>query len=367
MKPKTIIERLIKAINENKNAEVIKEYTEVVTDNIEESAKENNFYQLPYEILSSIIKNVDFSNDDEISKPIELLQTIIQNTSKAYPKESIFLLNDLQLSKLPEMTIDSIINIITMFSSSPLLTKLGELQIEEKLLPKPDYAFQIMKLEKEIETLKKEKAQEKEIVFPPITEKPNDFEENVFVACEQGKLSSVQYHFEVLHADINAKCSRKIMGVDAENKLTVFELAIINDHLPIVRYLCEVQKVDPIKKKNYIYYLSCVYNCIDILKYFHDLPIDGVNFGSYIFIACSNGSLEVIKYLYEVKKIKPEFNHIVMSPLDIAAEHNNLEVVKYLIEVQKFDPRKKDEEGYTPYRFAGPNVKEYLESIGVTK
>ena len=121
------------------------------------------------------------------------------------------------------------------------------------------------------------------------------------------------------------------------------------------------------EKRDNIYSLSCIYNCIDILKYFHDLPIDGVDFEYPIFVACNYGYLDVIKYLYEIKKIKPDFSHLGISPLGIATLNDNLEVVKYLIEVQKFDPRKKDKKGHTPYRLATPDVKKYLESIGVTE
>ena len=52
---------------------------------------------------------------------------------------------------MPQLTIDDIIGIVSKFTKSELLTKLGELYEEEKNSLTPDYEYVIENLQKELQ------------------------------------------------------------------------------------------------------------------------------------------------------------------------------------------------------------------------
>ena len=155
MSTASVIKKLNKAILE-KNDDKIKLTTDFLIDAINDAAKDSNFYSLPFDQFSFIIKKVEFGNDEEVKEPFVLLQTIIEKTSMAHEKEAVLLLNDLKIENLPELSVENIIGIVSKFTKSELLTKLGELYDEEKKLLKPDYEYTIEKLQKENTKLKQE-------------------------------------------------------------------------------------------------------------------------------------------------------------------------------------------------------------------
>ena len=100
------------------------------------------------------------------------------------------------------------------------------------------------------------------IKFPPVMKKPDDFEEDIFKACEKGKLSSVQWLFE--------------KGIVNKNKRTQsgdapIHFAAQNGHLQIVEY------------------------CIEVLHY--DQSLKGWDGWTPIHYACKQGHLLVVEYL----------------------------------------------------------------------
>ena len=97
--------------------------------------------------------------------------------------------------------------------------------MEEKLIPVPDYKYEIEKLENEITELEKKKTK-----FTPVTEKPPDFEPDICKAAENGKLSSVQYLVEIEKINVEAKNS---------SGCTPLHYASLNCNLDIVQYLVE--------------------------------------------------------------------------------------------------------------------------------
>ena len=83
---------------------------------------------------------------------------------------------------------------------------------------------------------KKNNLEEKStITFLPIIEKPTDYEPDIFKACKEGKLTSVQWLLEKENED-------KIKKIDSNN--TPIHIASQNGHLSIVQYLIEKQNVD---------------------------------------------------------------------------------------------------------------------------
>ena len=75
-----------------------------------------------------------------------------------------------------------------------------------------------------------DEAKRKEEEVKRITEKPKDYEPNIFQAASNGNLTSVQLHIEREHTNINAK--------DKNNKAAL-HIALENGHLNIVSYLIE--------------------------------------------------------------------------------------------------------------------------------
>ena len=78
MKAKSLIQKILKAINGNKSEEIIKELVELLIDEIKEAAEEPLFYSLPFDQISLIIQKANYIDKEEISNPVQLLQTIIQ-------------------------------------------------------------------------------------------------------------------------------------------------------------------------------------------------------------------------------------------------------------------------------------------------
>ena len=75
-----------------------------------------------------------------------------------------------------------------------------------------------------------DEAKRKEEEVKRITEKPKDYEPNIFQAASNGNLTSVQWHIEREHTNINAK--------DNDGR-TALHYASSNSHLNIVSYLVE--------------------------------------------------------------------------------------------------------------------------------
>ena len=79
------------------------------------------------------------------------------------------------------------------------------------------------------------------INFPLITEKPTDYEPDVFQACKEGKVTSVQWLIEKENINKN--------NTDYKDDPPI-HVASEYGHLPIVQYLIEKQKVDKDIKGN---------------------------------------------------------------------------------------------------------------------
>ena len=290
MNPKSILRKLNKAIAD-KNSDNIKFAEELIIENIEHIYKEPLFYSLPFDEISNIIKRIEFGNNDEVTEPFELLHTLLKKTSEVHEKEAVLLLNDLKIDNLPQLTIDEIISILSKFTKNELLTKLGELYTEEKSLLRPDYEHiieeqnhEIAKLKEELQAKNKENNELKKQItehkdepkpkkktpltetlkeskFPPVTEKPSDFEPDVFIACMENKLSSIQYLFEVQKENPD---KRDWLG------RTVLHLACELNNLPMVQYLCEVAKFNTEAKDQHgktPLSTSCDFMCYEIIKY----------------------------------------------------------------------------------------------------
>ena len=217
---KRTLKKLITLLNEGGNKDRIEGYKEVLIDSIDETIKEENFYKLPTNEILEIIGKSEL--DD-----VELLCKLISNMNQNKGKKSALLLNVIESKKA---TFEECIQIISKFEQCPICIRTGELFSENVNLPETDYEHEIEELQREIEKLKEEKNTRKKTYFPPVTEKPSDFESDICKAAAEGKLTSVQYLIEQCHANVETK--DKYGG-------TPINFASFNGHLEIVKYLYE--------------------------------------------------------------------------------------------------------------------------------
>ena len=364
MAAKPILKKLNKAIDERKSQYVINELTSLVVETITEAAQEPLFYSLPFEHISNVVSKVEFGNEEEIRDPLKLLQTIIQKTNETHEHDAISLLNDIKIDNLPPLSIDDIIHLLSKFRKSELLIKLVELYEYDQRLLRVDYSQENIELKKEINRLKKEleSAQQKTLQkFLPVTAKPIDFEENVFDACEKGKLDSVQYHFEVLHANKKTTCSRKLSNYGAFSGTTALHVAASYGHLPIVEYLCEIQNFNVETKTengDTPLYVSCIGGHLDIVRYLCEIQkanAEAQNDDGLVPLhaACVFGHLSIVQFLCEVQKVNTEAqNNNGLVPLHTACQFGYLDIVRYLCEVQKVNTEAQNAEGFVPLHTA---------------
>ena len=368
MSTKSIITKLIKAIDMKRKPEKINEYRRILVESITEASKEELFYSLPLSEISNIINQVDFSNEEEVEEPFLLLQTLIEKTKEFHEKESVLLLNDIKFDNFPEPTLDELIPIVSKFTGSEILMKLVELYTYEKSLVRPDYEHTIEKLKgeiakknaeitaknNEIEELKKRiKALEEErnrenttqtketatssIKFTPVTAKPKIFFRNIYEAVKKGFLECVQYHYEVLHTNIQGTFTGRVPGyASPASGLTYLHIASAYGHLNIVQYLFEVVKINPEATEE--------------------------NNRTALHYASENGHLPIVKYLCEVAKVNAEVKDFLgFTAVFFASLNGHLPVVQYLCEVAKVNM----EGTYGITR--NEEVRKYLESIGIRK
>ena len=200
----------------------------------------------------------------------------------------------------------------------------------------------------EIEVLKKNqeniqkqlKENEKLMKFPLIYEKPNDYEADVFQACKNGKLTSIQYQIEIENVDKNIRTVTSDIDNKFSKKEMLIHIASKNGHLPIVEYLIEKQNVDinikgGFKEQTPLHY-ACENGHLPVVEYLISKSAN-VNakdkYGDYIIHSASKGGLlPIVEYLIEQQNIDKDlkgFDH--KTPLQYACENSNFAIVTFLI------------------------------------
>ena len=160
------------------------------------------------------------------------------------------------------------------------------------------------------------------IRFPQLLEKPEDFEPDIFKACRDGKLSSVQWLIEIENVDKNKKLESDYMIEKNYTDDTPIHIASKHGHLPIVQYLIEKQNVD-----------------INIFGHFNNRPISS---------ACISGHLHIVEYLISKGA---DIQIPGWSPLHLASQYGHMDIVKYLIS-KGANKNAKNQDGNTPYDVA---------------
>ena len=384
MATKLVIKNLRRAIKQQHSQDAINGYTEILIGTIKETINEPLFYSLPFDQISNIIRSVDFAEPSIIEDPIAALQTIIQKTSETHQEKAILLLNDIKLDNLPELALNEIISVVSKFKSNELLTKLGEAYEYNECLVQLVDTRESDRLKMEITMLKEELRQKSEEIdnsqkrIQELEEQNKSINEKVFDACEQGSLSRVQYHFEVLHANKEAKCDRVIPNYGQCFSLTALHVAVAYGHFDIVRYLCEVQNVNAEARDNNNIsplHIACYEGYLAIVKYLcevQNVDVEATTFDgdTPLHIACFHNNLQIVQYLCDVQHVNVEaVTSGGWTPLHISCYWGNLHIVKYLCFVKNINKGIKTNNGDTPYAMAKrgnrTEVIKFLERIGV--
>jgi len=128
----------------------------------------------------------------------------------------------------------------------------------------------------------------------------------------------------------------------ANNKCSTFEDACTTHHNVCIKYLLnnpqnhdvENDRYDEFisfKNTNIIDYICLCGGSLDIIKYLFE--IQKKDYGSHVIhYACCGGNLDVIKYLFEIQK-----KDCTNNAINCASHGGHLDIVKYLFEIQKKD------------------------------
>ena len=341
MSTKLIVEKLRKEINGRNQKEVIDSYYELLSEDVKELSKTESFFHLPLKNIFCVISKTNFNFIEEIDDRFEILQNIIKNTINAHykEKETLLILHYVDISQI-FLSYERILYIFGLFTNCPILQHFINLNEEKQQLPEKDYEYELKQKEQEIEKLKQQiKESQTKIDFQPISGKPNDFETNIFKACKEGKLTSVQWLVEKGNIDKNKRVEKTNDNHNFYKGDTPIHIASKNGHLSIVQYLIEKQNVD-INIKGYYdktpLHYACWHGHLPIANY---LISKGANTntqdigGDYIihYASCS-GLLQIVQHLIEKENVDPNIKGSYdNTPLHYAYEYGHLPIVEYLI------------------------------------
>jgi hypothetical protein len=272
-------------LNEGDNETKVENIRESIAESIEEIIEEDElFFSLPTNEITKIIQKSDISNAETYSN-------IISRLCEAKGGEAALILNVIEAK---EANFEECVRIVSSLKCSPVCVRLGDLYKENENQPEFDYEHEIFWLKKEIEELK----QQRRTIFKPVTEKPSDFESDIYVAARKGKLTSVQYLIEQHKANA---------GANDDKGSTPLYYASENGHIAVVRYLIE----------------RCSVN----------VEAEGIYRSTPLHFASNNGHIEVVKYLIEQCHANVEAKDINgWTPLHYTSGKGYVELVKYLIE-----------------------------------
>ena len=376
MSVKQIVEKLKKEINERNRKDAIDNLEEMLSENVEELSKNEKFFYIPLKNIFSVISKVNFNSIDESDNGFEILQNIIKNTINAHyeEKETLLILQNIDFSQL-FLSYEKIISLFGLFTNCQILQQFCNLHNEKQQLPEKDYEYELKQKDKEIEKLKqqmKEFQSQTKLDFQPITEKPEDFESDIFKACKEGKLTSVQWLIEKENVDKNKRIEKTDSNNDLWKDDTPIHIASMNGHLPIVQYLIEKQNVDIDIKGGWKERTPLQYACeeghLPIVEY---LISKGANVnakdedGNYVIhYASKGGLLPIVQYLIEKQNIDINIKGANIeakvtlndkdgwTPLYFASNYGKTDIVKYLVS-KGANKNAKDNSGQTPYDLAG--------------
>ena len=357
MNVETIIQSLKNIQKGKPKPRAIRDLEDQLLNHIEVAVLSHSFYELPLHNILSITSRMDFTSFDE---PLSLIEKIITNTLQIHKgPNTLMLLSSINVVDLSLSTNDYM-RLLSFFQCSSFLTGLTSQFYENEQIVEFDTEYSLNENQMEINRLKQRlnKIMEKE--FPPIEEQPEDFENNIFLAAYQGKLSSIQYHIEVLKTNPEIALLEKLF-IDRNNVLNIgdtpLHIACRFGYLKIAHYLLDkiCVNVDITDKNGFTpLHKACMYNQFNIAKFLieeHDANLEigeGLN-GTPLYKACWKGNIQIIRYLVEERGAN--INCRTKSGrtcLHRASETGQLEVIQYLLE-KGVDKSIRNSGGQLPY------------------
>jgi len=116
--------------------------------------------------------------------------------------------------------------------------------------------------------------------------------------------------------------------INYENTCIIDYICLCGGSLEVVKYLFEIQKKD--YTNNAINFAS-MYGHLDVIKYLFEIQKKDCT-NDAIDYASQNGYLDVVKYLFEIQN-----KDCTTNAIDRASQHGHLSIIKYLFEIQKKD------------------------------
>ena len=378
MSIKQIVDKLRKEISGRNREDFIDDLEEMLSENAKELSINEYFFHLPLKHIFSVISRVNFISIDEDDGGFDVLHNFIKNTIHAHfeEKETLLILQNIDIEQIL-LSYEKTFAILELFTNCPILNHFCRLHKDKQQLPEKDYEYELNQKDSEIEKLKQ---QNKELQskqnskstsnFVPILEKPKDLESDIFKACREGKLTSVQWLIEKCHIDKN----KRVVTVDF--KLGFFQddtpihIASLRGHLPIVEYLIEKQNVSPYIKGSIgqtPLHDACSKGHLPIVQYLIEKKNVNPNVQknyekTSLHDACEKGHLHIVEYLISKgSKIEAKETYYGRTPLHNASYWGHTKVVKYLVS-KGANKQARDKDGKTPYDLArNDEIKEILK------
>ena len=364
------LRKLISAIENKKTQEMIESYESVIADSIMKYIKEDSLYSLPLSSLIRIVSQINLEIDDQYPS---VIADIVQKTILKHPHEKEVLFFLYAINPAFFGTLDECFKILNSFTKCPFLKHISQLRCEESMLVIPDleyeYQQEIKKLKAQIERYEENG---KYMEFKPITEKPRDFDSNLFSSAKSCKLGSVQYLIEVQKANPNQ--------VDPKFRFAPIHGACEGGNLNVVQYLVEKCKVD-CEVQTYAkwrpLHIAASYGNLEIVKYLIkkakvEINCKDLQQNTPLFLAVKGKHFDIIKYLIEETDASTnDTDSNGLNLLHIAAMNGYVEIFKYLLQKTTLSLESTDKKGNTPLHLASKNGKvalvEFLVDKGVNK
>ena len=284
-------------------------------DSPKQETKSSDFNEPKYSsgLDTSFIKNIRklhaydedifsvFINNKEIRLPLfeaiykssRIFERIINNDNLHVDKEDDLFSLIVNINKEGNRFVGLFKYIHLEYCSIESCKQLMEMMKDQSIIQSRNYCNSIL------ECISKKLLREyffKKTCFPPVTKSPYDFESNIFKAVEQGKLTSVQYLVEQLHANVETK---------DKDRRTLINIASEKGHLEVVKYLYEIYHAN-----------------VETKDIYERTPI--IN-------ASIKGHFEVVRYLYERCHVDIETkDKYGRTPINIASSKGYNDIVKYL-------------------------------------
>ena len=330
-----LVQQLNNAILQNGN---VSAYEKQIAKKIKIYVDIDDFYNLPFQNILNIVKNIDFDENEDDA--VEICQTLISNTYEHYPDQTIQFLNVIQSSSFNE---DEIVEILSAFTESPLLVAYFKPILEKKTFPDKDYDYEIEQLKNNItgivDALSPFEAAKSGLIDILKFKINHGFDPNETDMKNRTVLhyAATGNHTDIIEYLIN-DCHCPVDPLDYESKTPLLK-ATRKGKLEAIKCLVKYQANVNACSKTAWYATHCAakWGNLEVLKYLisHGANVDqieGDKGRTPFIVACERGNVECAKYLLQQGANINAQDKIGFSALHNAAYKNLYEIVQFLIE-----------------------------------